>query len=472
MAKAWEPGPGPPGQTIAAVSTPLGPGGIGVIRISGPQAWPIGLKVFKPRRAFSGPPPLRRMILGTALDPISGEALDEVLGVFFQAPNSYTTENTVEIQSHSGPAVMGGILEAILGQGAVLAQPGEFTLRAMLGGRLDLSQAEAVAQLIAARSEQEAGLALAGLQGALARELVPVRQALTAAAAAMEAAMDFPDEVAEIAGPDLAQDLAQGALAGLESLVSAGRRRQVFRQGAVVTLCGRPNVGKSSLFNALLGRHRAIITPQPGTTRDFIEETCLLGSVACRLVDTAGLGLDPDQGRLDPQADDLGMAAARQVMGRADLNLVVLDGSEPLDQRDRLVLEETKGRPRVVAVNKADLAQAWQAAGQGLEGALAVSALSGQGLGDLAEALARQVTRGEPEPVAGEALASVRQTQALERCLAAARRAAQGLQGPDPQPEIISLELAEALAALGEVDGQGAPDQVIEAVFSQFCVGK
>lgn len=458
-----------PRDTIAATATPAGLGGIGIVRISGPQANDIAARLFRPAAPGLDPArlPERRMLLGRALDPHSGEALDEVLCVRFVAPRSYTTEEVIEIQCHAGPAVVQRILAAALALGCRLARPGEFTLRAFLGGRLDLTQAEAVGQLISAQSAVEARLALAGLAGGLGAELARIRAALTRAAAAVEAAIDFPEDLEELAGPELAARLEREALAPLEGLLDMRRRRRVWREGALVVICGRPNVGKSSLFNALLGQRRAIVTAQAGTTRDSIEEAAVLGGVVCRLIDTAGLGVGRDD------LERLGMAAARERLAVADLALVVLDGAEGLNKEDQGVLEMTREMRRVLVVNKADLKPAWRLDLLGAKGsALRVSAKYGQGLDGLAGLVGGALTGGEPEPGPGEAVASARQAQALAGVLEAARTAAAGLKQAEVQPELVSVDLGLALARLGEVDGQGAPEEVIEAVFSQFCVGK
>jgi tRNA modification GTPase len=460
----------PDRDTIAAQATPAGPGGVGIVRLSGPRAWEIGRRLFRPARGeLAWPPPLRRLLLGRVVDPASGEAVDEVLAAFFKAPHTYSTEDTVELQGHGGPAVLRRVLELCLGAGARLAGPGEFTRRAFLGGRLGLDQAEAVAQLVAAQSRGEARLAAGALAGALGRELAPVREAWLAAAAAVEAAVDFPDEAGEMDWPALAAG-AEGACAGLARVLERRESARVFREGAQVVLCGLPNAGKSSLFNALLRARRAIVTDAPGTTRDAIEEAAVLGGVVCRLVDTAGLADSA------AEAEALGVQLARERLAAAEVALVVLDSSRPLAPGDREILAATSGRPRAVALAKADLPPAWRAGELGAEAAgqaVAVSDRTGQGLDRLAEAVARAASGGAPEPPPGRAVASARQAEALGRALEAGRRAACGLaRGAELAPELVSVDLAEALAALGEVDGRSAPEEVIEAVFSEFCVGK
>lgn len=456
-------------DTIAAIATAAGAGGIGIVRISGEKAWQVGRALFRPAKGpLSDPPPARRLIYGHVVEPTSGETVDEVLIAFFKAPHTYSTEATVEIQGHAGPAVTQRVLALCLAQGCRLAEAGEFTRRAYLGGRLDLSQAEAVSQLIAAASQSEARLALGALQGGLARELAPVREALLNIAAAVEAALDFPDEVEDIITPELAGRLEQEAAAPLAKLLDASQRRRVFREGAVVVLCGRPNVGKSSLFNRLLGERRAIVTARPGTTRDAIEEAALLGGVVCRLVDTAGLTDSSDE------VEALGVELAKGRLGQADLALLVLDQSQPLNAEDQAALEATHNLPRIIALNKSDKPPAWDTADldQPMDLVFRVSAKHGQGLDILSAALGKTVAGGAAEPKPGEVVAGARQREALGRCLKAIQQAGQGLASADIEIELVSLDLSEALLALGEVDGQGAPDQVIDAVFENFCVGK
>lgn len=465
-------------DTIAAPATPAGSGGVAILRLSGPRAWEVGCGLFQPRRPWptAGPRPWR-FHLGLLLDA-NRQAIDEALAVFFRAPRSYTTQDLVELHCHGGPAILRQALEAALAQGCRLAQPGEFTLRAFLGGRLDLGQAEAVAGLVAARCQGEARLALANLAGGLAQRLAPVRQALLTATARVEAAIDFNDDLSpeETAGlANLVADLAGGVQDPLLELIRGGLARRVFREGATVVLCGRPNVGKSSLFNALLGRQRALVSHLAGTTRDTLEEPLVLGGVAVRLVDTAGLGWVAEPS-VSPAAelDELGRAAAGQAVDNADLLLLVLDGGQPLTPADQEVMAASVGRPRLIVVNKADLSPAWDLAELGSRAGndpvLRVSAARGAGLEELAQALGRALTGGQAEPEPGEVLAGTRQLEALERCRAAAERAGEQLRAG--AWELASLDLSEARAALGEVDGLGAPDEVIEAVFSQFCVGK
>ena len=454
-------------DTIVAQATPPGPGGIAVVRISGPQAWSVGRAIFRPKGGAAPWEQIRSLVYGHAVNPESGEIFDEVLCAFFKGPRSYSAEDAVELQCHGGPAVVSRIVRLALAQGCRAAAPGEFTLRGMIGGRIDLSRAEAVASLVAARSDAEARTALAILDGGLARRLSMIRQALVDVAASIEAAIDFPEDISELAGADQAQTLSGKAIDPLEELINNSLARSSYREGASVVICGRPNVGKSSLFNALLGRKRTIVSDTPGTTRDRVDEVVILGGVACRLSDTAGLGNAMDD------LDGMGQDAARDVLQQADLALVLLDGSIDLQEEDLKILAETQDINRIVVINKIDLPQTWPASrleqGQAI---INISAKFGQGLDHLSASAGQAITHGASEPGPSDILVNTRQREALSCCLAACRIAAQGLNAPEPQVELISLDLQTALAALGEVDGQGAPDEVIDAVFNKFCVGK
>ena len=310
-------------------------------------------------------------------------------------------------------------------------------------------------------------MALGVLNGGLAARLAPIRQGLLTCSAQVEVGLDFPDEIPDVSRPQLAESLRGEVLAPLKLLLAERSRDRVFQEGALVVLCGRPNVGKSSLFNRLLGRSRAITHSLPGTTRDSLEEPLMLGAVACRLVDTAGLGQTGDA------VEGLGMEQSQGRLANCDLAVVVLDGSCPLTAEDQAVLEQTRALPSLLAVNKSDLATAWQPGALGEQRpAFATSALTGQGLDQLILAMTAQLTQGAAEPAPGQVVVSARQAGALADCQEAVQRVAEALGGPQPPWELLSLDLQSALEHLGQVDGQTAPDQVIEAIFSQFCVGK
>ena len=323
------------GDTIAAISTPPGEAGIGIVRLSGPEAEPIARRLFRPRRSRPAWQS-HRLYLGHLLDA-QGHVLDEVLLTLMRAPHTYTRQDMVEIHCHSGYAILRAILQAVLAQGARLAKPGEFTLRAFLSGRLDLSQAEGVLEVIQARTESALRVAQAHLAGGLGRRLAGVRVALLGVLAQLEAALDFPEEGAELTPAALKEQLADPRKE-LERLLATYRQGRLLREGVRVVLAGRPNVGKSSLLNRLLNADRAIVTDIPGTTRDVIEETVTLGGLAICLSDTAGLREARDR------VEELGVARSREQLAQADLVLYLVDASEPPSPEDTRVIRGA-GRP-------------------------------------------------------------------------------------------------------------------------------
>ncbi len=454
-------------DTIAAVATPAGAGGIGIVRISGPAA----LDVFLPLFEFSSPNARmlpRRMVLGRIRDPGSGRALDEVLAVFMPGPRSYTGEDVVEIQAHGGLGVTAAILEAVLSGGARLADPGEFTRRAFLNGRLDLAQAEAVWDMVEARSAREARLAAAQLSGALGRALAPIRASLESLRARLSAAVDFPDEVEAIEPMDIRQGIEHGVLAPLLALARRAAEGELLRRGLSVALLGKPNVGKSSLLNALLGRDRAIVSPYPGTTRDSLSETLTLDGHLVSVWDTAGLRIQSDP------LEALGMEKTREAMERADVWIVVVEAHLPLAAEDIALLSEARSRRALVAANKSDLLPVDASFSLPAEWEMlplvSVSALRGDGLENLSRSVWKLAgLSADPDPEDG--VPNLRHRLALED---AARIIRAGLDRADESflPELLALDLEEALARLGDITGESVAPDVLDAVFSRFCVGK
>ncbi len=333
-------------DTLAAISTPLGEAGIGIVRLSGPLACAIARRLFRPHR----PRPTwqsHRLYLGHIVDP-QGDIVDEVMVTLMRAPHTYTREDVVEINCHSGYGVLRRILDLTLAAGARLARPGEFTLRAFLAGRLDLTQAEAVLEVIRARTATHLQVAAAHLHGGLGRRLAQVRQDLLDLLARVEAALDFPEEAGELPPAEVQAGLDRqlGSLQALADSYEAGR---LLREGLLVVIAGRPNVGKSSLLNRLLDMERAIVTEIPGTTRDLVEESVTLGGVVVRFSDTAGLR--PAQ---DP-VEELGIARTRERLRQADLVLYLVDASAPAAPEDAAALAELAGQPGLVVLNKMDL---------------------------------------------------------------------------------------------------------------------
>jgi tRNA modification GTPase len=451
-------------DTIAAISTPLGEAGIGIVRLSGPDAWRIAGRIFRPRRPRTHWRS-HRLYLGHIVDG-AGLPLDEVLLAPMRAPHTYTREDVVEINCHSGYAVLSRILELVLAQGARLARPGEFTLRAFLSGRLDLTQAEAVLEVIRSRTQAGLKVAAAHLHGGLGGQIRRVRESLLDLLALVEAALDFPEEAEELPAAILQERLGQ-ARDPLAQLAASYREGRLLAEGLRVVIAGRPNVGKSSLLNRLLAHDRAIVTDIPGTTRDVIEETISLGGVPVRLSDTAGLG--PAQGLVEA----LGIERTREHLARADLVLYLLDGSRPLGQEDRDSLVELGERPGLAVVNKVDLPQELADAEVREATSLPVvkiSALTGQGVADLKQAIADLALGGGLQS-AGEMVTQARHHQHLEACLGYLDRALR-LLSPEPPWELVALELREAIRELGEITGEEVGDAVLDRIFSQFCVGK
>ncbi len=453
------------GDTIAAISTPPGEAGIGIVRLSGPRSEPIARRLFRPRRPRSHWQS-HRLYLGQVLDS-QGRVLDEVLLTLMRAPHTYTREDVVEIHCHSGYAVLKAILGEALAQGARLARPGEFTLRAFLSGRLDLSQAEAVLEVIQARTQTSLRVAAAHLAGGLGRRLGELRAALLGILAQVEAALDFPEEAAELSPETLREELTTPHRE-LENLLGSYQQGRLLREGVGVVLAGRPNVGKSSLLNRLLDADRAIVTDIPGTTRDVIEETINLGGVPLRLIDTAGLREARDR------VEELGVARSREQLNRADLVLYLVDGSEPLAPEDVQVLGELADRPILAVVNKIDLPQKLhleEFCSHSPHPVVEISALTGQGLDRLEQAVVDLVLGGGVRAEA-EMVTQARHYELLVRARDSLDRGRELLAQAEPPWELLALEVKEALQALGEITGEEVGEAVLDQIFSQFCIGK
>jgi tRNA modification GTPase len=401
--------------------------------------------------------PRRELAVGWVVDE-AGEPLDEVVLLTFRAPHSYTTEDVAEFQCHAGPAVVQKLLSLALEAGARLAAAGEFTKRAFLNGRLDLSQAEAVNDLVTARSERGLAQALAQLDGALSRQVASMRAEVIGWMARIEAAIDYPDEIEDLAAGESEAALAR-LIAELDGILATAKQGQLFREGARLAIVGQPNVGKSSLLNALLGTSRAIVTAIAGTTRDVLEEGLELAGMPFRVVDTAGIRETHDP------IEAIGVARSREVVATADVVMLVVDLERGVEDAEHELRGLVGGRPLVVVGNKHDLADApldvlgapW----------VKVSANSGEGLGDLTRLLV-EVTLGMPVAAVAPASINARHRASLQRareCLA--RALGQGLPA-----DILAIDLADAARALGEVEGDALAEEVIDQVFARFCVGK
>lgn len=457
------------GDTIAAISTPPGEGGIGVIRISGEKAKQVLLKIFKK----SSPEAIRshRLYRGTIHKAGSGAPVDDVMAAYMKAPNSYTGEDVAEISCHGGSAVMNTILQEAVGAGAALAGRGEFTKRAFLNGKIDLLQAEAIIDLIRAKTGRGASIAINQLQGRLSGPIRAAREEVLSLLAAIEASIDFPEDVKEPEPVSLSFK-AQPIMDTLKGLLKTADAGQILRQGAIAAIIGMPNVGKSSLLNLFLGRERAIVTPHPGTTRDTVEEQANIGGLPVILIDTAGMRAPGNE----PEA--LGVERAREAAGSAELLLIVLDASRELEEGDIRMLSEFGGRGALVVLNKIDVsdkgdcdrieARAKQAAPEA--SCYRLSALLGSGLDSLEkgiyEALLRSGDSGSRDVAINQRHKQclIRASEALGRAgLALAERAGASL---------AAIDLKEAASALGEATGEEVSEEVIERIFADFCVGK
>jgi len=457
-------------DTIAAVATAPGRGGVGIIRLSGPQSPDIAGRLFVPSRpGFAGFRPYR-LHHGSLRAP-SGRLLDEAMAVFMPGPGSYTGEDTVELHCHGSPAVLRAVLAAALACGARPADPGEYTRRAFLNGRLDLSQAEAVAELIAARSEAQADLALTRLSGAVGQAARELGEALAELRAGVCLAVDFPEEEVECLPKAAFATGVAAVIDRIDALLAAGRRAAPFRDGAVVALFGRVNAGKSSLFNALLGTDRALVADAPGTTRDYLEEGLDLDGLPVRLVDTAGLRDTPDA------VEQAGKERGARLARTADLGLYVVDGAcprQPDPESEALLAGLTPARVLGVAT-KADLppgrpAPADALAALGLE-TVAVSSRTGSGLPGLLLAMHARLTRdaGLPEPDAPAP--SAREAASLTAARAELLALAGDIRAGLPY-DLLGVRLETAGCLLADITGETTPDDVLNAVFGKFCIGK
>jgi tRNA modification GTPase len=456
-------------ETIAAISTPFGESGIGIVRISGSSAEPIARKLFKPKKDQSYFIP-HHFHYGEIIDIQSGKAVDEVLIVLMKSPKTYTREDIVEIHCHGGYFVLQKVLELVLKEGAQMALPGEFTKRAFLNGRIDLTQAEAVIDLIRAKTQTSLEIANQQLSGWLYREMAELKARLIEHLALIEAHIDFPEEEIEpIALDEMKQDL-KGMIQKIREWISSYEEGKIFREGISCAIIGKTNVGKSSLLNVLLKEERAIVTPIPGTTRDVIEEVLNIYGIPVRLMDTAGLRKPADS------IEQEGVRKAKERVADSDFVLLMLDGSRALDDDDKEIFEEIKGKKKVVAVNKNDLPLEIS-----LEDVkrllpedpvISISALKNTGIDDLKQAiytsLVHRDVRSTPEHLI---VANIRHKTALTRARDNLSNAMKGLK-EGTSLEFIAFEIRSALEALGELVGETATEDILNRIFEQFCIGK
>ena len=453
-------------DTIAAIATIQAPSAIGIVRLTGPDTRRILDGVFAPAngRPMSAQTP-RKLVFGRALDR-SGGVIDEALAVLFPGPNSYTGEDCAEIHCHGSPVVLDEVLAAAFAHGARQARGGEFTQRAFLSGRMDLIQAESVADLIDAESAGAARNAVGQLQGRMSRSVEGIYDALMDVVSRFYAIVDYPDEEIEpLQQAQIEQTLAESA-ERLDALLATFSRGRLLKSGVPAVILGKPNAGKSSLLNALLGYDRAIVTDIAGTTRDTVEEKVLVGSVLLRLCDTAGIRDAADT------VERLGVERAQQAAQRAELALLVLDGSAPLTREDEeAIAAARRARRMLVLVNKADLPQVLDTAALRVRfgEVIPLSARSGAGVDALCRAVEELFAGGETPR--GELLTNARQAESAQRALDAVRRAEQALRS-GLSPDAVLTDAEEALEALAEFSGKRVRDDLVATIFSRFCVGK
>lgn len=451
--------------TIVAPATPGGTGAVSIVRLSGPDAFAVAARLTGLSPSGAPPRTLRRCPVRDA----EGGLLDAALAVFFPGPHSFTGEDVSEIHLHGNPVVVETVVRAACAAGAVPAEPGEFSRRAFHRGKMDLTQAEGLCDLIAARTEEAARSALRQIRGGIREEIVPLRERLLSLLALQEAAIDFAEEdgVPAISLQQLKERVTEIAsrLGGLLLSYDAGHR---FRDGATVAIAGVANVGKSRLLNRLAGEDRAIVAEVPGTTRDYLHADIVVGGVPVAVIDTAGLRETPDP------VEREGVRRSREIVASADLVLFVLDGSRPAGEEDRAAYGEIAARPHLVLLNKSDLASAEEGsrfAGEGKRGVLRLSAKTGEGTGDLVAAVARELLPADGAIRAQAPLTRARHRRAVETALSALSRA-QDAAGEGLPLEFPAADVREAAGALAELLGEVAPEEVLDAIFGAFCIGK
>ncbi|VAX28278.1 tRNA-5-carboxymethylaminomethyl-2-thiouridine(34)synthesis protein MnmE [hydrothermal vent metagenome] len=456
-------------DTITAIATPMGEGGLSVIRVSGLAALSIASGLFRPAQSVPKKEFIpQRVYFGEILDPDSQTIVDEVLLTYFKAPKSFTAEDVVEISAHGGLFVTTKILQLLKDQGARLAEPGEFTRRAFLNGRIDLSQAEAVTDVIHAASERALRSALAQLKGSLSTQLNDWFERLLAVLAQLEASIDFSEEGLEFQKRETSLQEIQAIQKGIEALIQTYRQGKIFREGAHVVLLGKPNVGKSSLLNALLNEDRAIVTPMPGTTRDTLEERVRIHDIHINLIDAAGLRQNPES------IEKEGIKRAKAALDRADLALVIFDASNPLDKNDDLLIQEVTGKPHRVLLNKSDLKEhldmhALQEKFPDAE-FIRVSAKSGTGLTKLCASIYQFVV-GDSSLNETLVITRERHRQCLDAANTALIKSCASLE-QNLSEEFVAVDIQIAMDRLAIILGKTFEDDLLDQIFGEFCIGK
>ena len=454
-------------DTIAAIATPLGESGIGVIRISGSKAYDVGDAIFQSKSSLPLAQRRDRSIQYGLIVDDDGKAVDEVILLIMKGPRSYTAEDVLEIQCHGGRQSLSEILGLVLHHGARLANPGEFTQRAFVNGRIDLAQAEAVMDVIQAKSAQGLTSAVSQLEGRLSRVVGDMRLHLTDFITRLEVTVDYPEEdLEEIEVPDIA-----GAIREMErrldDMLAESKSGRMMRDGVMAAIAGTPNAGKSSLLNRFLETERAIVTDVPGTTRDVIEEWITIQGVPICLVDTAGIR------STDDTVEQIGVRRAKEYMDRADIILVVVDQSRPLQEEDRQILETARGRQALIVLNKEDLQPAFETEELQSYGLplLSISASTGAGMGELKDAMLSLALKQGLTAAQSALLANTRHIELVRQSREALQRALDTIEAGMPVDCAI-VDIREAWELLGSITGDTVHDDIIEEIFSRFCLGK
>ena len=458
-------------DTIIAIATAAGRGGIGVVRIAGSRA----LEIARPMLQLKHDLEPGRASFGELIEPCGAGApheqrIDEVVVTYFAKPHSYTTDDIVEIAAHGSPVVLRHIVELCVSAGARLAAPGEFTMRAFLNGRIDLTQAEAVRDLIDSQTLYQAKIAAQQLEGALSRRLQPIKQKLVELIAVLEAGIDFAEDDVSVLPNAVILDRIAAVRQPLEQLAASFAYGKIVHQGLTLAIVGRPNVGKSSLFNRLVERERAIVTATPGTTRDLVSETVALGGIPIQLIDTAGIRQALDE------AESIGIRKSMEALADADLVLVVLDASQPENSEDIELLRHAEGRPAIVVANKCDLATSGQSSvvsGQSSIGQPRVraSALTGEGIAELRGEILRHFGGETGAQAEAGFLTNVRHQSLVQESIAALNAASSAIGAKVPH-EMLLLDLYSALRPLDAITGATTTDDILNLIFSTFCIGK
>jgi len=455
-------------DTIAAISTPPGAGGIGIIRISGPQSLPILKRVFAakdPLCSFSS----HHLYYGHIQRPADGKIFDEVLAVFMASPKTYTREDVVEIHCHGSFLVLQNVLELIMEQGARLADPGEFTKRAFLNGRIDLTRAEAVIDVLAAKTRKGVDLAQEQLSGALYKRIEPIRKSLVHMRAIIEVAIDFPDEDVEILDhTNLIRQMEEEVNNPILHLLQQADQGRIYREGICVVIAGLPNVGKSSLLNTILQEERALVTSVPGTTRDSIEEYVDIKGMPVRLIDTAGIREQADE------VEGLGIKRAKELINKADLVLFMIDGARPVTDADRRLYETVSHKPILQVISKIDLCDSTPGNLPSLDELgpeVIISAKKQVGIDELKQKIFDIITTGLEQWEEGGCAPNIRHKQALLGAQEAGKRTLNALQ-TGLTSDLIAVDIQECLDKLGDIVGETTTEDILDVIFEEFCLGK